>query len=720
MKHKDVTVLIYLHNNIDTIEACLNSVINMSKQVIKEIIVIDDGSMDSSPELLTSFSRIKIIKHEFLGIAKSINLQLTNIGDNDLVRINANVVIKTENWLEQLQNTAYENEEIGIVGVRLVSADNRIETDGRSFINGLGYAERFVNINEFKLNQGCKQQIIEVDSVSSALSYYKNDVVKRVGNFDENYFPLFTEDDDYCISARNKNFSVAANSFIQAFHFIPSNIQSDFSLTGDNEKIVTALTDSIRFIQEEHFKYWGKKWLWDLKYPDLDLIRKLYGSTKICWNIGEKLKFCSGEEFPSVDLCIVTWNNLSLLKRMMKSLTSTEYPKEKINVYITDNGSNDGTVEYLKDLNKEFIFKVHPEFLPINSGVVYGLNLAIIKGKGELVARLDDDIVLPFNWLKDLVKVMLKRPYCGMICPKVLNDNSFHSIQSADFVAFPSISAHENEVDTGQVDYLSKASNLRGSCNLYRRDVFYNCGLFDIRFSPSQYDDLDHQIAVLARGYEIIYNGYVNVIHKLNSGLDKSDDGLSSFRGNQLKLFGKWGIKIYEILDKSIELSYEGRKIDINKHVSYPLKAGEDINFSLNKDFCISAEGLINFKQKMQNDFNHFIESLLNNAINQFKSNSLIKALSILHITLNFDPSRISTILFLYIVYFRMGDVEMASHFKYLLGILNKKNIAKLNLQNAFYKDNYFNKVISHLNLNSGKSDLEEIMKQLIIEINLI
>jgi len=684
MKHKDVTVLVYLHNNIDTIEACLNSVINMSKQVIKEIIVIDDGSMDGSAELLSSFGHIKIIKHEFLGITKSINIQLTNILDNDLVRINGNVVIKTENWLEQLQNTAYQNEETGIVGVRLLLADNRIETDGRNFINGLGYEERFVNINEFKLNDGCKQQITEVDSVSSAFSYYKNDVLKRAGYFDENYFPLFTEDDDYCISARKSNFSIVANSIIQAYHFILVKTSTDLYLTDENEKFMSALTDSAGFIQAEHFKYWKEKWLWDLKYPDLDLIRKLYGSTKICWNIGEKLKFSSGEEFPSVDLCLVTWNNLPLLKRMMESLSSTDYPKDKINVYITDNGSNDGTVEYLKLLSTEFIFKIHPEFLPINSGVPYGLNLAVIKGKGELVAKIDDDIIFPSNWLKDLVKVILKRPYCGMICPKVLNDNSFHSIQSADFVVFPSHTAHENEADVGQVDYFSKASNLRGCCNLYRRDVFNNCGLFDIRFSPSQYEDLDHQIAVLARGYEIIYDGYVNVIHKLNSGLDKSSAGLSSFRGNQLKLFGKWGIDIYEILDKSIELSCEGRKIDINKNVSYPLNAGGSINYNLNKDFCISAEGMINFKLEKQSDFNHFIESLLNNAIKQIQSNSLQNTLSILHFALYLDPSRISTILLFYIVYYRLGIAKQANDFKDLLWVLNKKNIDKLNLQSKF------------------------------------
>jgi GT2 family glycosyltransferase len=715
MLKKDVTVLVYLHNNSDTIDACLNSVITMQNQFIKEIIVIDDGSFDGSSELLTRFAQIKIVKHEFLGITKSINEQLKNIGDNDFVRIDGNVVIQTPNWFELLQNTAYLDEENGIVGVRLLFADSKIESDGRIFINGLGYEEKFVNVNKFKMNDGCKPQITEVDSVSSAFSYYKNAVLKKVGFLDENYFPLYTEDDDYCISARKCNFFVVANSFIQAYHFIPVKTPTDLPMAGDNEKFISPFRNNNKLISEEHFKYWNEKWLWDLKYPDLNLIRYLYGSTKICWNIGERLKFSSAEEFPTVDCCLVTWNNLPLLKRMMESLAVTEYPKEKITIYVTDNGSNDGTIEYLKQLSTEFIFKVYSEFLPVNSGVAYGLNIAVIKGKGELIARLDDDIILPPEWLKNLVKVILKRPYCGMTGPKVLNDNANHSIQCADFVLFPSYSTHENEQDKGQADYFSKSSHLRGCCNLYRRDVFKNCGLFDIRFSPSQFDDPDHQVALQANGYEIIYNGHVNIIHKLNSGVNNSYAGLSNTQGNQLKFYGKWGYNIYEILDKSIELSYEGRLIDINKKISYTLAAKGDHNYTLNEEFCQVAEGIVNYKMEKKNEFNYFIESLLNNAINQVKLNSLINASSILNLTLNLDPARISTILLLYLVYYRIGDIEKANHYKDLIGILNRKNIDKFNLQNSFDKDKYFNEVISHLNMDAEHSTLEQIIERLII-----
>ena len=50
MIRKSITVLVYLHNNSETIEACLNSIINSSVEFNPEIIVIDDGSTDDSSE----------------------------------------------------------------------------------------------------------------------------------------------------------------------------------------------------------------------------------------------------------------------------------------------------------------------------------------------------------------------------------------------------------------------------------------------------------------------------------------------------------------------------------------------------------------------------------------------------------------------------------------------------------------------------------------------
>ncbi|MCL5030024.1 MAG: glycosyltransferase [Bacteroidetes bacterium] len=716
MIRKNITILVYLHNNRETVEACLNSILNSADRAKLKIFVIDDGSTDGSYDLIKNYNEIEIVQHGFLGIAKSVNQLLPYLGDDDLVRINADVVIKSEDWLEQFQSTAYSNNEIGIVGARLLLADNRIESDGRNFITGLGYEERHLSLNAFMRNEDCKTQIVEVDSVSSAFCYYKNETIKKTGLFDENYFPLYSEDDDYCIAARRNNSSVVSNSSIQAYHFIPIKTPTDIPLGENNKNFESILFDGQKFIQAEHFKYWKIKWGWDLKYPGLNLIRELYGNTKICWNIGDTLRFKSKEEFPAVDICIVTCNNLPLLKRMMESLFHTDYPKEKIKVYITDNGSKDGTVEYLNQLSGGYFFEVHNEFLPINSGVAYGLNLAVIKGKAELVARLDDDIILPANWLKELVKIFSKRPYCGMTGPKILNDNSTNTIQCSDFRMFPSYSAHENEIDNGQADYISRTVHIKGCCNLYRRDVFINCGLFDIRFSPSQFDDPDHQIAVLARGYEIIYNGHVGVIHKINSGVNNSYAGLSNMQANQHKLYGKWGSNIYEILDKSIEFSFEGREIDITKQTILPAhEAAQNLKYNFTEEFIRTTKNTVDYKMVNKHEYDSIVELFLANAVWLYKPNSLPGTISYLHTALSQHPSKIATILFLHLAYLRLGDSNKAKHFKILVDILNRANAGRILDQIEHDNSGTLSDAISKINIQLEHHTAEEILERFIL-----
>jgi glycosyltransferase involved in cell wall biosynthesis len=94
---------------------------------------------------------------------------------------------------------------------------------------------------------------------------------------------------------------------------------------------------------------------------------------------------------------------------------------------------------------------------------------------------------------------------------------------------------------------------------VYRRDVLKKAGLFDLRFSPSQYDDPDHHIALAVQGYEILYDGRVGVVHALNSGAGQTFAAIANKNANQEKLFGKWGPEIWMILDRSLDESVEGR-----------------------------------------------------------------------------------------------------------------------------------------------------------------
>jgi GT2 family glycosyltransferase len=71
------------------------------------------------------------------------------------------------------------------------------------------------------------------------------------------------------------------------------------------------------------------------------------------------------EEIPII---VVNYNGIELLKKYLDSVLQTQYPSR---VIVVDNGSNDGSVEYLKEKGVEVIQ------LDKNYGPAYARNVAI-------------------------------------------------------------------------------------------------------------------------------------------------------------------------------------------------------------------------------------------------------------------------------------------------------------------------------------------------------
>ncbi|GEK08861.1 glycosyltransferase family 2 protein [Pseudoalteromonas peptidolytica] len=91
---------------------------------------------------------------------------------------------------------------------------------------------------------------------------------------------------------------------------------------------------------------------------------------------------------PLVTVWIPTCNRLSLLKRAVKSVQNQTY--KNVELFIVDNGSTDGTVEYLKQLATDDQ-RVRYHCFETNQGACSARNYAIQHAQGEYATGLDDD-----------------------------------------------------------------------------------------------------------------------------------------------------------------------------------------------------------------------------------------------------------------------------------------------------------------------------------------
>jgi len=586
MTTPSISIVIPNYNDALTLAACVRGVYEYTRHPCWQLIVVDDGSTDGSLDVLREFKNVRVIKKTRGGVASALNAGFAASPGMDVVRLHADVVIETPDWLDRLIEAA-QQPKAAVVGARLVYPDGRIQSEGRAIITGLGFHPQHKNLRAFQ-SETVEGKVQEVDSIAGGLAYYRRDALDRVGGLDENYGPAWLEDDDYCVAARRLGYKVYVQPAVRAVHYARAHAPNFQIMEPGIEGLLASFLSQYKSaIERMQALYWEKKWGWHPFYPDLNEIRRLYGDTELCWRIGESLRFRAVEEFPAVDCCIVTWNTLPLLRRCLESLARTDYPAEKIQVHIADNASTDGTSEYLGQLAATYPFRLHHLRLPVNTGCPAGLNAAIVAGESQLVARLDDDIILPPNWLKIMVADLARRPFSGCVAAKTINDDDRHAIQWGCPHCHPTGYNHPDEPDDGHADYLARVSNIHGCCILYRRDVFQRCGLVDIRYSPSQHDDLDHNIALIQGGYEVLYDGRVSVIHKLNNGLDRSAAALANGRANANKFFGKWGKDVLEVIDTAILLSREGRYLPDDGNTSASLDQAPD-----SRDFPRAGESL--------------------------------------------------------------------------------------------------------------------------------
>lgn len=123
---------------------------------------------------------------------------------------------------------------------------------------------------------------------------------------------------------------------------------------------------------------------------------------------------------------MVTYNRIELTKRTVQSILDNT--NKHFNFVIIDNGSKDGTVEYLKSLErmeenaahggKPLKCSFHITRLPENKGIAVGRNMALKKGVElgtDWFCTIDNDVEIPEGWLTECIDIMKANPKFAMI-----------------------------------------------------------------------------------------------------------------------------------------------------------------------------------------------------------------------------------------------------------------------------------------------------------------
>ncbi|WP_320172874.1 glycosyltransferase [Maridesulfovibrio sp.] len=234
-----------------------------------------------------------------------------------------------------------------------------------------------------------------------------------------------------------------------------------------------------------------------------------------------------------VAILIYSYNKAKELDATLEAVFAAKY--ENTFLAVLDNGSNDGTAAIIDKWEAES--KTRDDLpmirfdLHVNIGAPAARNWLLFHpqiAKADFAAFLDDDALPPQDWLLKLGAAIKNYPDAGVWGCKVVDAPNPRKIQSVDLHIKNENSTDGSQLrttdiqletmDYGQFDYMRPCGSVTGCCHIIRMDDLETAGGFDIRFSPSQFDDLDRDLRLCLQKKVPVYQGHLQVRHLKRTG----------------------------------------------------------------------------------------------------------------------------------------------------------------------------------------------------------
>ncbi len=215
--------------------------------------------------------------------------------------------------------------------------------------------------------------------------------------------------------------------------------------------------------------------------------------------------------FPKASVLIVNLNGEKYLKECLNSLKDLNYPQDKLEVIVVDNGSTDRSLVLIKQNypNVKIIENSR------NIGFAYANNQAAKAAEGEYIAFLNNDTRVDKNWLIELLRPIYKDKEIVASGSKVLSIDG----KKIDFIG----GMINFEGKGFQIDYGTPVENdnhdrymflpfVNGGSMMINRKVFLDAGGFDQDFF-AYYEDVDLGWRLWVLGYKVVFAPQSIVYH---------------------------------------------------------------------------------------------------------------------------------------------------------------------------------------------------------------
>ncbi len=225
---------------------------------------------------------------------------------------------------------------------------------------------------------------------------------------------------------------------------------------------------------------------------------------------------------PFVSIIIPVLNQSTYTKELLENIANTtSVPHE---VIVVDNGSTDNTPDVLKNAGVKVIRNQR------NNGWAYALNQGASKAKGTHLAFLNNDVVLPPNWLLTLLSHDEHA-----VCPTYEQDPV---IPKHFRRRNQTLEAQEREVVPAERPGLHP-KGFAGFVFMISREAWERVGRFDETMIYWCADN-DYYVRLKAMGYRPMMSKNVLIHHFMNKTVDTLPDYLEQRERDRQTFLAKW------------------------------------------------------------------------------------------------------------------------------------------------------------------------------------
>ena len=211
----EVSIIVPVYNHWELTAACLRSLAFDSTGVEYELIVVDDASSDQTREYLPKVQGITVVRREKnSGFIGAVNAGLEMARGRYIVLLNNDTVV-LPGWLDALIRTVEVEENVGVVGAKLLYPDGRLQEAGGVIWRdgtGLNYG-RYGDAEDPAFNF-----VRDVDYCSGACLLVRKEILDVLGGLDRRYAPAYYEDTDLAFAARKLGYRVVYQPEAKVFH----------------------------------------------------------------------------------------------------------------------------------------------------------------------------------------------------------------------------------------------------------------------------------------------------------------------------------------------------------------------------------------------------------------------------------------------------------------------------------------------------------------------